>query len=106
MKINFKNTFYFSILFLIILLIIYNWNFLSNSYNYKIYEENCIINTINENNYKTQIFREEAEKFCDCKVKKFKKEKIKIFVSKLSVEKKFFEKEQIINKYCKKNLKF
>ena len=86
-------------------MIIYNWNFLSNIYNYKIYKENCIIAEINNKSNKTIILRDKAVNFCDCKIESFKKENIAIFVSKLRVENKFIAKEKIIDKECKKNLK-
>jgi len=89
-----------------IFLIIYNWSFLSNIYNYRIYKENCIITKINNNkNDKFKVSNEEAVKFCDCKIENFKKENIEIFVSKLRVQKKFIDTERIIDKKCKNNLK-
>ena len=102
---NYKKTFFFTLPLILVFLIIYNWNFLSNIYNYKIYKENCIITEINNKSNKTVIAKDEAVKFCDCKMKSFKKENIEIFVSKLRVEKKYVEKEKIINEECKKNLK-
>ena len=106
MILNYKKLFYLIILIILVFLIIYNWSFLSNIYNYKIYKENCIITKINNNkNYKFIVSKEEAVKFCDCKVENFKKEKIEIFVSKLRVQKEFIAKEKIIDKKCKDNLK-
>ena len=102
---NYKKSFYFTIPLILFFLIIYNWNFLSNIYNYKIYKENCIITKINNKSNKTIMTRDEAVKFCDCKIERFKKENIGIFVSKLRVENKFIAKEKIIDKECKKNLK-
>ena len=107
MIIKFKNFFYLSIIALVIFFIINNWNFLTDTYNYNIYKENCIITKINDQkNYPTNISEDVAEKFCDCKIENFKKENIKIFVSKLRVEKKFIAKEKIIDEKCKNNLKF
>ena len=83
----------------------YNWNYLSNIYNYKIYKENCIITRINNKSDKSIYSKEEIVKFCDCKVESFKKENIKIFVSKLRVEKKFAADEKIIDQECENNLK-
>ena len=98
--------FYLSIVTFVIFLIIYNWDFLTYTYKYNIYKENCIITKINDQkNYSNNISEDVAEKFCDCKIKNFKKENIKIFVSKLRVEKKFIAKEKIIDKKCKNNLK-
>ena len=102
---NYKKIFFFTIPLILIFLIIYNWNFLSNIYNYKIYKENCIITEINNKSNKTIILRDKAVNFCDCKIESFKKENIAIFVSKLRVENKFIAKEKIIDKECKKNLK-
>ena len=102
---NCKKLFYITIPFILVFLIIYNWSFLSNIYNYKIYKENCIITKINNKSNKTIIPRDKAVKFCDCKIESFKKENIAIFVSKLRVENKFIAKEKIIDKECKKNLK-
>ena len=103
MIINYKKNFYFIMFIIFIFLIIYNWSFLSNIYNYRIYKENCIITEINNNNDKFIVSNEEAVKFCDCKVENFKKENIDIFVSKLRVQKKFINAEKIINKKCKNN---
>lgn len=105
MIIKFKNIFFLSMSAAVILLIVFNWNFLLNIYHYNIYKENCIISSTN--NYKInqkEVIRDKAIKFCNCKIKNFKKEQIKIFVSKLRVQKKFLEKEKIINEICKKNL--
>ena len=104
---NYKKILYFTIPIILIFLLIYSWNFLSNIYNYKIYKENCIITKINDNeSNKTIVSKDEAVKFCDCKIESFKKENIKIFISKLKVENKFVAKEKIIDKECKNNLKF
>ena len=106
MILRFKNIFYLSIIALMVFLIINNWNFLTDTYNYNIYKENCIITKINDQkNYPTNISEDVAEKFCDCKIENFKKENIRIFVSKLRVEKKFIAKEKIIDEECKNNLK-
>ena len=106
MILNYKKLFYLIILIILVFLIIYNWSFLSNIYNYKIYKENCIITKINDKkNYEFIVSNEEAVKFCDCKVESFKKENIEIFISKLRVQKKFISKEKIIDKKCKDNLK-
>ena len=102
---NYKNLFYFTMPFILIFLIIYNWSFLSNIYNYKIYKENCILTKINNKSNKTIITRDKAVKFCDCKIESFKKENIEVFVSKLRVENKFIAKEKIIDRECEKNLK-
>ena len=102
---NCKKLFYFTIPFILVFLIIYNWSLLSNIYNYKIYKENCIITKINNKSNNTIVSRDKAVKFCDCKIESFKKENIAIFVSKLRVENKFIAKEKIIDKECKKNLK-
>ena len=101
-----KKTYYFYIFIIIIFLIIYNWNFLLTTYNYKIYKENCIITKINEKkNNQEKFSQNEALKFCNCKTEKLKKEKTRIFVSKLRVEDEFFEKEKKIDKECKIKLK-
>ena len=101
-----KKTSYFYIFIIIIFLIIYNWNFLLTTYNYKIYKENCIITKINEKkNNQEKFSQNEALKFCNCKTEKLKKEKTRIFVSKLRVEDEFFEKEKKIDKECKIKLK-
>ncbi len=106
MMIRFKNIVYISIITLVILLIIKNWRFITDIYKYHIYKENCIITKINDQkNYPTNISEDVAEKFCDCKIENFKKENIRIFVSKLRVEKKFIAKEKIIDEECKNNLK-
>ena len=106
MLIRFKNIFYLSIVSFAIFLIIYNWNYLTNTYKYNIYKENCIITKINDQKkYSNNISEHVAEKFCDCKINNFKKENIEIFVSKLRVEKKFVAKEKIIDAECKKNIK-
>ena len=105
MIINYKKILYFIISLILIFLIIYNWNFFSNVYKFKIFKENCIITKINNKSNKTIMTRDEAVKFCDCKIERFKKENIGIFVSKLRVENKFIAKEKIIDKECKKNLK-
>ena len=106
MIIRFKKKIFISILVLVIFLIINNWNFLTDTYNYNIYKENCIITKINEQkNYPINISEEVAEKFCNCKIENFKKENIEIFVSKLRVEKKFIAKEKIIDKKCITDLK-
>ena len=107
MKKNFKNIFYLTTVILLILIIIYKWSFLSNLYHYMVYKENCIVATINnENSDKNEISKKNAIKFCECKIENFKIENIEIFVSKLRVEKKFYEKEKIINEKCKKILNF
>ena len=106
MILRFKNIFYLSIIALVFFLIINNWNFLTETYNYNIYKENCIITKINDQkNYPNNISEDLAEKYCDCKIENFKNENIEIFVSKLRVKKKFIAKEKIIDKECRKNLK-
>tara|TARA_B100001564_G_C20435135_1_gene576410 strand:- start:130 stop:483 length:354 start_codon:yes stop_codon:yes gene_type:complete len=104
MIINYKKIFYYTISLILIFLIIYNWNFFSNIYKYNIFKENCIITKINNKSNKAVISKDEAVKFCDCKIKSLKKENIEIFVSKLRVENKLIAKEKIIDKECKKNL--
>ncbi len=101
---NYKKSFYFTIPLILFCLIIYNWNFLSNIYNYKIYKENCIITIINNKSNKTIVPRDKAVKFCDCKIENLKKENIEIFVSKLRVENTFIAKEKIIDKKCKRDI--
>ena len=103
---NYKKSFYFTIPLILFFLIIYNWNFLLTTYNYKIYKENCIITKINEKkNNQEKFSQDEALKFCNFKTEKLKKEKTRIFVSKLRVEDEFFEKEKKIDKECKIKLK-
>ena len=102
---NYKKTFFLTIPLILVFLIIYNWSFLSNIYNYKIYKENCIITEINNKSIKTIIPRDKVVKFCDCKIESFKKENIAIFVSKLRVENKFIAIEKIIDKKCKRHIK-
>lgn len=89
-------------MFSVIVFLTVNWRFLKDMYEYNIYKENCMITKINQTSNTTRII---AEKFCDCKIENFKKEKIKIFVSKLRVEKQFLEKEKFIDLQCTKNLK-
>ena len=101
MTIKFKYIIYLS-LFSVIVFLTVNWRILIDMYEYNIYKENCIITKINQTSNTTRII---AEKFCDCKIENFKKEKIKIFVSKLRVEKQFLEKEKFIDLQCTKNLK-
>ena len=98
---NYKKSFYFTIPLILFFLVIYNWNFLSNIYNYQIYKENCIITKINNKSNETLVPRDKAVKFCDCKIESLKKENIEIFVSKLRVENTFIAKEKIIDKKCK-----
>ena len=105
MIIKFKFIFFLSMLVIVLFLTI-NWRFLTDIYEYKIYKENCIITKINDKINKTNdISKIMAERFCDCKIENFKKEKIKIFVSKLRVEKQFLEKEKLIDEECTKTLK-
>ena len=99
MKIKFKYIFYLSI-FAVVISLTANWQFLRDIYEYNIYKENCIINKINQTSNISKII---AKEYCDCKIENFKKEKIKIFVSKLRVEKQFLEKEKFIDKQCTKN---
>ena len=44
-----------------------------------IYKENCIITKINNKSNKTIMTRDEAVKFCDCKINVLKKKILKFF---------------------------
>ena len=91
---------YFITFLVIILIVIKNWTFLENKYNYLIYKENCIISykPLNSKN------KTEALTFCECKIKYLQNRNIEIFVSKLKTEEKFSNEVTKINSLCTKQL--
>ena len=108
--INLRYIFYLIFLTLVIIIIL-NWNYLVKIYNYKIYKENCTVSNlsyfIEQSTYKDNEFnRNQVDNFCNCKVESFRYNRVEIFVSKLSVQEKFSDKEKVINSICKKQFPF
>ena len=108
--INLRYIFYIIFLTLVIIIII-NWNNLVKIYNYKIYKENCIVSNlsdfIEQSTYKDNEFnRNQVDNFCNCKVESLRNNRVEIFVSKLSVQQNFLDKEKVINSICKKQFPF
>ena len=95
--INLRYIFYLIFLTLVIIIII-NWNNLVKIYNYKIYKENCIVSNLSyftkNSIYKDNEFnRNQVDDFCNCKVESFRNDGVEIFISKLSVQEKFVDKD-------------
>ena len=107
---NLRYIFYIIFLTLVIIIII-NWNNLVKIYNYKIYKENCLVSNlsyfIKNSTYKDNEFnRNQVDGFCNCKVESLRNDGVEIFVSKLSVQEEFLDKEKVINSICKKQFPF
>ena len=96
----------YSLILILIIIFFFNSNNLYKYYNYYIYKENCIISNFsnlkeNKNNTDTQSSKDNLKKFCNCKIDKFKKLNVEIFISKLTVKDKFLKEEKAVNIFCK-----
>ena len=116
---------YICIIFLVSVFIIFKWKDLKKWYEYKTYEENCIIQLekfgeqtllakespeiLNNYDFKKMIeansskkldYTKTSKKICSCKSKKLNQIKANIFFSKLLIDQQFLKYEKEIHWFC------